>query len=70
MLKYRRFCAFKNDQVHGNYLCHLTMSKGPKSNPANLPVGSQQTIYELFADIFCAAIATATDKHPVRYLSR
>ncbi|ERF70796.1 hypothetical protein EPUS_08354 [Endocarpon pusillum Z07020] len=46
------------------------MLVGPKSNPAKLPVGSQQTVYDLFAQIFCAAIETANSKHPVRYLSR
>lgn len=44
--------------------------EGPKSNPANLPIESQKTIYELFSQIFCAAIETATDKEPVRFLSR
>jgi hypothetical protein len=48
----------------------LTKWKGPQSNPANLSTGCQQTVYELFVQIFCAAAATATDKEPVRYLSR
>ena len=48
----------------------LITAEGPKSNPAKLPIGSSQTIYELFAQIFCAAIETATDAKPVRYLSR
>lgn len=46
------------------------MLVGPKSNPANLLGRGQKTVYELFAQIFCAAVATATDKEPVRYLSR
>jgi hypothetical protein len=50
--------------------CHLTISQGPKSNPAKLPVGSKQTIYELFAQIFCAAIETSTSRKPVRFLTR
>lgn len=58
-----RFCAC------GSSLCFLTRFEGPKSNPAKLPVGSQQSVYELFAQIFCTAIDTAADKEPVRYLS-
>lgn len=46
------------------------MLEGPKLNPAKLPVRSHQAVHELFAQIFCVAVATSTDKKPVRYLSR
>lgn len=71
-LRHTRRCAWIPSSYRCSTLplCHLTTVKGPKSNAAKLPVASQQTIYELFAQIFRAAIATATDKKPVRYLSR
>ena len=43
---------------------------GPKSNPASLPTDGRASIYELFALIFQAAIATQDDPEPVRFLSR
>jgi hypothetical protein len=57
-------------RLSGHLPGSLTIAKGPKSNPAKLPIGRSQTIYELFAQIFRAAIETATDNEPVRYLSR
>ena len=65
-----RLPAFRISPFAAVVFYDLTEFKGPKLNPAKLPVGSQQTVYDLFAQIFCAAIETAKDKHPVRYLSR
>lgn len=43
---------------------------GPLENPANLPTDGKASIYELFALLFQAAIATASSSAPVRFLSR
>lgn len=42
---------------------------GPISNPAHLPVESDKSIFELFADIYQSAVASSTSD-PVRFLSR
>lgn len=44
---------------------------GPKSNPAKLPLGSNLSVYELFARLFVAATdASMTLSEPVCFLSR
>jgi ABC-type tungstate transport system permease subunit len=48
----------------------MILQKGPKSNPAKLPSDGKHSIYALFAQIFRAAIDTASSKEPVRFLSR
>ena len=47
--------------------------KGPKSNPANLLHATDhpnQTIFDLFSQLFRAAVDTSTSSSPVRFLSR
>ncbi|MCJ1253207.1 hypothetical protein MMC24_001018 [Lignoscripta atroalba] len=46
------------------------MLVGPKSNPAKLHADANTTIYDLFIQLFCAAIDTASSKDPIRFLSR
>jgi ABC-type tungstate transport system permease subunit len=48
----------------------MVLQKGPKSNPAKLPSDGKYSIYALFAQIFRAAIDTASSQEPVRFLSR
>lgn len=43
---------------------------GPKENPANLPTDRKSSIYELFAFLFQAAIASSSSSAPIRFLSR
>jgi len=49
------------------------MLVGPRSNPAGLSVGGKATgltIYDLFSQLFCAAVGNANSSHQVRFLSR
>lgn len=43
---------------------------GPKDNPADLSLDGKASIYQLFKQLFRAAIATSTSARPVRFLSR
>lgn len=42
---------------------------GPVSNPANLPVQSDKSVFELFAQLYQMAVASGTND-PIRFLSR
>jgi ABC-type tungstate transport system permease subunit len=46
------------------------VKSGPKTNPAKLSVSKTTTVYDLFTQLFCAAIETSASKSPVRFLSR
>lgn len=46
------------------------MLVGPKSNEAKLEIDDQTTIYDLFSQLFRAAVETQTSKNRVRFLSR
>lgn len=53
------------------------MVVGPKTNPAKLPLplnsqasSASPSVYDLFSQLFRAAVTTANDPHPVRFLSR
>jgi ABC-type tungstate transport system permease subunit len=57
------------DRVEYAWRDHFVLV-GPKENPAKLPIDGTSSIYELFALLFEAAIATASSSAPVRFLSR
>ncbi|MCJ1391737.1 hypothetical protein MMC18_004602 [Xylographa bjoerkii] len=49
------------------------MLVGPRSNPAKLTTGGQAvglTVYDLFSQLFCAAVGSSNSRHQVRFLSR
>lgn len=59
--------VFPSHQAH---MVTLIFEKGPKSNEAKLEIDDQTTIYDLFSQLFRAAVETQTSKNRVRFLSR